>query len=72
MVKPEDSKQVEKTKSGKESLLELLGAMKVEVTTARKIRPSKTSRMSERPDQEPMESAHSMFQHAAAEGSPQQ
>ncbi|RXN32063.1 28S ribosomal mitochondrial-like protein [Labeo rohita] len=72
VVKPEDSKQVEKTKSGKESLLELLGAMKVEVTTARKIRPSKTSRMSERPDQEPMESAHSMFQHAAAEGSPQQ
>ncbi|KAI2664791.1 28S ribosomal protein S31, mitochondrial [Labeo rohita] len=71
VVKPEDSKQVEKTKSGKESLLELLGAMKVEVTTARKIRPSKTSRMSERPDQEPMESAHSMFQHAAAEGSPQ-
>lgn len=70
--KPEDSKQVEKTKSGKESLLELLGAMKVEVTTVRKIRPSKTPRMSERPDQEPMESTHSMFQHATAEGSQQQ
>ncbi|XP_052412013.1 28S ribosomal protein S31, mitochondrial [Carassius gibelio] len=69
--KPEDSKQVEKTKSGKESLLELLGAMKVEVTTVRKIRPSKTPRMSERPDQEPMESAHSMFQHATAEASQQ-
>ncbi|XP_016340595.1 small ribosomal subunit protein mS31 [Sinocyclocheilus anshuiensis] len=69
--KPEDSKQVEKTKSGKESLLELLGAMKVEVTTVRKIRPSKTPRMSERADQEPMESAHSMFQHATAEGSQQ-
>lgn len=71
VVKPEDSKQVEKTRSGKESLLELLGAMKVEVTTVRKIRPSKTPRMSERPDQEPMESAHSMFQHATAEGSQQ-
>uniref|UniRef100_A0A673JHK8 Small ribosomal subunit protein mS31 n=1 Tax=Sinocyclocheilus rhinocerous TaxID=307959 RepID=A0A673JHK8_9TELE len=47
VVKPEDSKQLEKTKSGKESLLELLGAMKVEVTTVRKIRPSKTPRMSE-------------------------
>lgn len=71
VVKPEESKQVEKTRSGKESLLELLGAMKVEVTTVRKIRPSKTPRMSERPDQEPMESAHSMFQHATAEGSQQ-
>ncbi|KAK2911201.1 hypothetical protein Q8A67_003334 [Cirrhinus molitorella] len=71
VVKPEDSNQVEKSKSGKENLLELLGAMKVEVTTVRKIRPSKTPRMSERPDQEPMESAHSMFQHAAAEGSQQ-
>ncbi|XP_016391412.1 28S ribosomal protein S31, mitochondrial-like [Sinocyclocheilus rhinocerous] len=71
VVKPEDSKQLEKTKSGKESLLELLGAMKVEVTTVRKIRPSKTPRMSERPDQEPMESTHSMFQRAAAEGSQQ-
>ncbi|XP_016321533.1 28S ribosomal protein S31, mitochondrial-like isoform X2 [Sinocyclocheilus anshuiensis] len=70
-VKPEDSKQLEKTKSGKESLLELLGAMKVEVTTVRKIRPSKTPRTSERPDQEPMESTHSMFQRAAAEGSQQ-
>lgn len=72
VVKPEESKQVEKTRSGKESLLELLGAMKVEVTTVRKIRPSKTPRMSERPDQEPMESTHSMFQHATAEGSQQQ
>uniref|UniRef100_A0A8C2IEU6 Small ribosomal subunit protein mS31 n=1 Tax=Cyprinus carpio TaxID=7962 RepID=A0A8C2IEU6_CYPCA len=71
VVKPEDRKQVEKTKSGKESLLELLGAMKVEVTTVRKIRPSKTPRMSERPDQEPMESTHSMFQRATAEGSQQ-
>ncbi|XP_016413603.1 small ribosomal subunit protein mS31 [Sinocyclocheilus rhinocerous] len=69
--RPEDSKQVEKTKSGKESLLELLGAMKVEVTTVRKIRPSKTPRMSARADQEPMESTHSMFQHATAEGSQQ-
>ncbi|XP_016147175.1 small ribosomal subunit protein mS31 [Sinocyclocheilus grahami] len=69
--KPEDSKQVEKTKSGKESLLELLGAMKVEVTTVRKIRPSKTPRISVSADQEPMESAHSMFQHATAEGSQQ-
>ncbi len=72
VVKPEDSKQVEKTRSGKESLLELLGAMKVEVTTVRKIRPPKTPRMSEKPDQEPMESAHSMFQHATAQGSQQQ
>lgn len=71
VVKPEDSKQVEKTRSGKESLLELLGAMKVEVTTVRKIRPPKTPRMSEKPDQEPMESAHSMFQHATAQGSQQ-
>uniref|UniRef100_A0A8C1ME94 Small ribosomal subunit protein mS31 n=1 Tax=Cyprinus carpio TaxID=7962 RepID=A0A8C1ME94_CYPCA len=71
VVKPEDRKQVEKTKSGKESLLELLGAMKVEVTTVRKIRPSKTPRMSERPNQEPMESTHSMFQRATAEGSQQ-
>ncbi|KAF4113438.1 28S ribosomal protein S31, mitochondrial [Onychostoma macrolepis] len=71
VVKPEDSKQIEKSRGGKESLLELLGAMKVEVTTVRKKRPSKTPRMSERPDQEPMESAHSMFQHATAEGSQQ-
>lgn len=71
VVKPEDSKKFDKTKTGKESLLELLGAMKVEVTTIRKIRPPKMPRISERPDPKPMESAHSMFQHATAEGSQQ-
>lgn len=67
----EDSKKFDKTKTGKESLLELLGAMKVEVTTIRKIRPPKIPRINERPDPQPMESAHSMFQHATAEGSQQ-
>ncbi|XP_067295185.1 28S ribosomal protein S31, mitochondrial [Pseudorasbora parva] len=71
VVKPEDSKKFDKKKTGKESLLELLGAMKVEVTTIRKIRPPKISRVSERPDPKPIESAHSMFQHATAEGSQQ-
>ncbi|XP_051749308.1 28S ribosomal protein S31, mitochondrial [Ctenopharyngodon idella] len=71
VVQPEDSKKFDKTKTGKESLLELLGAMKVEVTTVRKIRPPKIPRINERPDPQPMESAHSMFQHATAEGSQQ-
>lgn len=68
---PEESKGLEKTKTGKQSLLELLGAMKVEVTTKRKIRPPLVPRTSERPEPKSMESAHSMFQHATAEGSPQ-
>lgn len=71
VVKPEDSKKFDKTKTGKESLLALLGAMKVEVTTIRKIRPPKIPRISERPDPKPMESVQSMFQHATAEVSQQ-
>ncbi|XP_043095599.1 28S ribosomal protein S31, mitochondrial [Puntigrus tetrazona] len=67
-VKPEDSKLVKKTKSGKENLLELLGAMKVEVTTVRKDRSSTASQINKKPKHEPMESAHSMFQRATAEG----
>ncbi|KAI7813682.1 28S ribosomal protein S31, mitochondrial [Triplophysa rosa] len=70
-AKPEESKPHEKTKTGKENLLELLGAMKVEVTTKRKIRPPKIVRTSERPEPKTVESAHSMFQQATAEGSPQ-
>lgn len=65
----EESKPLEKTKTGKQSLLELLGAMKVEVTTKRKIRPPKIVRTSERPEPKTVESTHSMFQHATAEGS---
>lgn len=71
VVKPEDSKKFDKTKTGKESLLDLLGGMKVEVTTIRKIRPPKIPRISERPDPKPMESVQSMFQHATAEVSQQ-
>lgn len=71
-AKPEESKLQDKTKTGKESLLELLGAMKVEVTTKRKIRPPKIVRTSERSEPNTVESAHSMFQQATAEGSPQQ
>lgn len=71
VTKPEESKPLEKTKTGKENLLELLGAMKVEVTTKRKIRPPQIVRTSERPEPKAVESAHSMFQHATAESSSQ-
>lgn len=69
--KLDESKPHEKTKTGKENLLELLGAMKVEVTTKRKIRPQNIVRTSERPEPKTVESAHSMFQQAKAEGLPQ-
>lgn len=70
-VKPEDIKRSDKTKTGKESLLELLGAMKVDVTTVRKVRPPRFPRISEKPSTEQMESTQSMFQDAMAEGSKQ-
>ncbi|XP_056313697.1 28S ribosomal protein S31, mitochondrial [Danio aesculapii] len=70
-VKPEDIKRSHKSKTGKESLLELLGAMKVDVTTVRKVRPPRFPRISEKPSTERMESTQSMFQDAIAEGSQQ-
>ncbi|XP_051520747.1 28S ribosomal protein S31, mitochondrial-like [Myxocyprinus asiaticus] len=69
VAKPEDSEGSEMTKTGKQSLLELLGAMKVEVTTKRKLGSPKIPRNIERPKS--MESTHSMFQHATSEGSKQ-
>ncbi|XP_051973579.1 28S ribosomal protein S31, mitochondrial-like [Xyrauchen texanus] len=71
VAKPEDSKVSEKTKTGKESLLDLLGAMKVEVTTKRKLSSPKIPRNTERPEPRSMESVHRMFQHATNEGSHQ-
>ncbi|XP_051964769.1 28S ribosomal protein S31, mitochondrial-like [Xyrauchen texanus] len=71
VAKPEDSKGSEKTITGKQSLLELLGAMKVEVTTKRKLGSPKFPRNIERPEPMSMESTHSMFQHASSEGSKQ-
>lgn len=70
-LKPKEIKKPEKEKTGKESLLELLGAMKVDVTTVRKVRPPRFPRISEKPSTEQMESTQSMFQDAMAEGSKQ-
>lgn len=61
-------------KSGKESLLELLGAMKVEVTNKKKLKTLKAQQSLEsKPTSKPaaMESTISMFQQATAEASSQ-
>ncbi|XP_030648488.1 small ribosomal subunit protein mS31 [Chanos chanos] len=74
VTKTESKGEGERVKSGKEGLLELLGAMKVEVTSKRKFKTPKIPRSSEYPPKtkpKPMESATSMFQQAAsAESSP--
>ncbi|XP_021474625.1 28S ribosomal protein S31, mitochondrial isoform X1 [Oncorhynchus mykiss] len=59
--------EIQPVKSGKESLLDLLGAMKVEVTNKRKFKALKVQRTSEtaaRPMPAAMESTTSMFQEA--------
>jgi len=63
-------------KSGKENLLDLLGAMKVEVTSKRKLKNLKTkqsleSAMQYKPKPAVMESTISMFQKATEEASSQ-
>ncbi|XP_034540159.1 28S ribosomal protein S31, mitochondrial [Notolabrus celidotus] len=73
----EPTKQVKTTeaKSGKESLLDLLGAMKVEVTNKRRLKNLKTVRPSPEsvPKSKPaaMESTISMFQKATVEAAAQ-
>ncbi|XP_041116216.1 28S ribosomal protein S31, mitochondrial-like [Polyodon spathula] len=56
-------------KSGKENLLDLLSAMKVDVTTKKKFQASKSQKSKEQPRVHPesMESATSMFQKATTE-----
>ncbi|XP_026854264.2 28S ribosomal protein S31, mitochondrial [Electrophorus electricus] len=71
-----DDRQVErKTMTGKQGLLELLGAMKVEGTTKRKLKALKSLRSGEeapqRPKLEAMESTISMFQQATSEAAGQ-
>ncbi|KAM9497365.1 small ribosomal subunit protein mS31 isoform 2-T2 [Salvelinus alpinus] len=59
--------EIQPVKSGKESLLDLLGAMKVEVTNKRKFKALKVQRTSQtaaRPMPASMESTTSMFQEA--------
>lgn len=63
-------------KSGKESLLDLLGAMKVEVTNKRKLKNLKAKQSYESvtqytPKAAPMESTISMYQKATGEASSQ-
>ncbi|KAL0993803.1 hypothetical protein UPYG_G00114150 [Umbra pygmaea] len=60
--------QIQPVKRGKESLLQLLGAMKVDVTSKRKLKALKMQRSSEAPTRPPpdvMESTISMFQEAS-------
>ncbi|XP_028277426.1 small ribosomal subunit protein mS31 [Parambassis ranga] len=70
-----DPTQADPVKSGKESLLELLGAMKVEVTNKRKLRTSMVNKnnnsTTQYKTQPPMESTISMFQKATEEASSQ-
>ncbi|KAI4903768.1 hypothetical protein NFI96_029516, partial [Prochilodus magdalenae] len=68
---PEKDEGNEKT--GKKGLLELLGAMKVEVTTKRKLKASKVQRSGQEapPRPEEMESTTSMFQQASSEAASQ-
>lgn len=67
-----ESKTIEVTtdaaKSGKESLLDLLGAMKVDVTNKRKLKNLKVNQSFSAPKSKPadMESTISMFQKATA------
>lgn len=66
--------KTEAAKSGKESLLDLLGAMKVEVTNKRKLKSLKVKQSYEStPKTKPaaMESTISMFQKATVEASSQ-
>lgn len=68
--------EAETVKSGKESLLDLLGAMKVEVTNKRKLKNMKIKQSFESATQynskpEGMESTISMFQKATEEASSQ-
>ncbi|XP_041750428.1 28S ribosomal protein S31, mitochondrial [Coregonus clupeaformis] len=59
--------EIQPVKTGKENLLDLLGAMKVEVTNKRKFKALKVQRVSEpaaRPKPAAMESTTSMFQEA--------
>lgn len=66
--------QINVAKSGKEGLLELLGAMKVEVTTKKKLRNSKVQQSfkpTTKSEQPAMESTISMFQQATEEVSSQ-
>lgn len=74
-AKPTEVK-TDAAKSSKESLLDLLGAMKVEVTNKRKLKNLKTKQSFESSAQHKsktanMESTISMFQKAAAEASSQ-
>ncbi|XP_076867716.1 small ribosomal subunit protein mS31 [Brachyhypopomus gauderio] len=66
-----DHDQAEKTRTGKQGLLELLGAMKVDGTTKRKLKALKTQRKGEETPHGPrlgeMESTISMFQQATTE-----
>ncbi|XP_026183315.1 small ribosomal subunit protein mS31 [Mastacembelus armatus] len=61
----------EQVKTGKENLLDLLGAMKVEVTSKRRLKNLKVKQNYESPKSKPaaMESTISMFQRATAEAS---
>uniref|UniRef100_A0AAY4DRQ5 Small ribosomal subunit protein mS31 n=2 Tax=Denticeps clupeoides TaxID=299321 RepID=A0AAY4DRQ5_9TELE len=70
LEKEEAKEEGARMKSGKESLLELLGAMKVDVTTKRKFKVPKNLKSGEsppRPNPAAMESTISMFQNATAE-----
>lgn len=62
-------KEKEPKKSGKENLLDLLSAMKVDVTTKKKFQALKSQKSKEQPRVHPesMESATSMFQKATTE-----
>ncbi|KAL7835174.1 hypothetical protein SRHO_G00294210 [Serrasalmus rhombeus] len=68
---PEKAKDNEKV--GKKGLLELLGAMKVEVTTKRKLKAPKIQRSGQEAPPRPgeMESTTSMFQQATSEAASQ-
>ena len=73
LAKPAEVK-TDAAKSGKESLLDLLGGMKVEVTNKRKLKNVKKKQSFEtatpyKSNTEAMESTISMFQKAAAEAS---
>ncbi|XP_066515138.1 28S ribosomal protein S31, mitochondrial isoform X2 [Hoplias malabaricus] len=63
-AKPED-RELKPTENGKRGLLELLGAMKVEVVTKRRVKAPKTQQSAqETPEKEELESTSSMFQDA--------
>ncbi|XP_056141067.1 28S ribosomal protein S31, mitochondrial [Lampris incognitus] len=68
--KPKTDEATE-AKSGKASLLELLGAMKVEVTNKRKVKFPKSQQNQERPQPAVMESTVSMFQKPTTKASGQ-